>query len=192
MQTDYFVIMRAGPSSYPLLEWDELRLGFARPAPVNITTPIKLRLGAPVPRAPVMVDYHSLPTPVVSERIKDVLEPLDLFGLQLVPADVKVKPDDVRRYWLLHVFNRIGCIDRQRSVCKFYSEGDALSINKLVLDEEVLQEIPLERRNVFRLAEATSTHIFHESVVERVLALQPEGVRFIRVDQWSDSAGFKS
>jgi len=28
-------------------------------------------------------------------------------------------------------------------------------------------------------------------VVDLVLALQPEGLRFIRVDQWNDSAGFK-
>lgn len=191
MQTDYFVIMRAGPSSYPLLEWDEYRLGFAKPAPVNVTAPVQLRLGAPVPRAPVMVDYHSLPTPVVSERIKNALASLDLFGLQLVPADVKVKPDDVRRYWLLHVFNKIACIDRQRSACTFYSDGDALSINKLVLDETVLHDIPPERRRVFRLAESTSVYLFHQSVVERVLALQPEGLRFIRADQWSDGAGFR-
>jgi hypothetical protein len=192
MQTDYFVIMRAGPSSYPLLEWDEYRVGFVRPLPVKVTAPVKLRLGAPVPRAPVMVDYHSLPEPVVSERIKGTLESLDLFGMQLVPADVKVKADDVRRYWLLHVFNWIACIDRQRSVCKFDSDGDALGISKLVLDEKVLEAIPPERRRAFVLSESPSVYLFHQSVVEQVLALQPEGLRFIRVDQWNDSAGFRA
>ncbi|WP_164015790.1 imm11 family protein [Pyxidicoccus trucidator] len=191
MQTDYFVIMRAGPSTYPLLEWDEYRLGFLRPAPVDATVPIQLRLGRPVPRAPVMVDYHSLPEPVVSERLKDALAALDLFGLQLVPADVKVKPDDVRRYWLLHVFNWIACIDRQSSATSLSRRGTVLGIDKLVLDEKVLQEIPLERRRVFCLDEFISTHLFHHSVVEQVLALNPEGVRFVRVDQWNDSAGFK-
>jgi hypothetical protein len=138
-----------------------------------------------------MVDYHSLPTPVVSERLKDALAALDLFGLQLVPADVEVKPDDVRRYWLLHVFNKIACIDRQRSALSFYSDGDVLGINKLVLDEKVLQEMPPEQRRVFRLEESTSVYLFHHSVVEQVLALNPEGLRFVRVDQWNDSAGFK-
>ncbi|NMO17707.1 hypothetical protein HPC49_30785 [Pyxidicoccus fallax] len=192
MQTDYFVIMRAGPSSYPLLAWDEYRVGFVRPAPVNVTAPVQLRLGAPVPRTPVMVDYHSLPEPVVSERIKNSLALLDLFGLQLVPADVKVKQDDVRRYWLLHVFNWIACINLQHSACTFYPDGDVLGIDRLVLDEEVLQDIPLERRRVFVLEESPSVYLFHHSVVEHILALQPEGLRFIRVDQWNDSAGFRS
>lgn len=192
MQTEYFVIMRAGPSSYPLLDWDELGLDFLRPAPVDATRPVQLKLGSPVPRNPVMVDYHSLPDPVVSERVKAVLEGLALHGVQFVPADVKVAPTDVRRYWLLHVFNWIACIDRQRSALSFYSDGDVLGIDKLVLDEAVLGEFPLERRKVFALAESPATHLFHESVVERVLALQPEGVRFLRVDQWNDSAGFRA
>jgi hypothetical protein len=192
MQTEYFVIMRAGPSSYPLLDWDEYRVGFGKPAPVDATRPVKLRLGSPVPRAPVMVDYHSLPNPVVSERIKATLEPLDLFDAQFVPADVKVTPDDVRRYWLMHVYNRIACIDRQRSALSFYSDGNVLGIDKLVLDEALLREIPLEKRRVFVLSESTDVYLFHTSVVERVLALQPEGVRFLRVDQWNDSAGFRA
>lgn len=192
MQTDYFVVMRAGPSSYPLLEWDEFGPNLSRPAPVQLTRPVQLRLGKPVPRNPIMVDYHSLPRPVVSERLKDVLEALDLHGLQCIPADVKVKPDDVRHYWLLHVYNKIACIDRQRSALAIdEDDGGVLGIDKLVLDEAVLREIPMERRLVFRLAEATSTHLFHHTVVERMLAIQPEGVRFVRVDRWNDSAGFK-
>lgn len=192
MQTEYFVIMRAGPSSYPLLAWDEYRVGFGRPVPVDATRPAQLRLGDPVPRNPVMVDYHSLPTPVVSERFKGLLESLDLFGVQLVPADVTVSPDDVRRYWLVHVYNRIACTDRGHSSLALSRHGTILGIDKLVLDEAVLKEIAPERRRVFRLAEVPSTHLFHESVVERVRALQPEGVRFLRVDQWNDSAGFRA
>ncbi|MBZ4420425.1 imm11 family protein [Myxococcus sp. RHSTA-1-4] len=191
MQTEYFVIMRAGPSSYPLLAWDEFSGPFFRGVFAPFTRPIRLRLGAPVPRNPVMVDYHSLPTPVVSERLKDVLEPMDLHGVQLVPADVKVAPDDVRRYWMLHVYNEIACIDRQRSTLSLYSDGDVLGIDKLVLDENVLREIPLEQRRVFVLAESTSTHLFHQSVMDPLMALQPEGVRFIRADQWNDGAGFR-
>ena len=65
-----------------------------------------------------------------------------------------------------------------------------LGIDALVLDERVLQDIPLERRLVFVLAESTSTYVFHHSVVEHVLAPKPEGLRFIRVDRWNDASGF--
>ncbi len=65
-----------------------------------VSEPIKLCLGPPIPDQPVMVDYHSLPKPVVGERIKNVLEPLHIGGTQLIPAHIPVG-DDVYDYWLL-------------------------------------------------------------------------------------------
>ena len=193
MQTDYFVIESAANSAHPLLQWDEEALEFRRPEPVVRSEPVRLVLGSPVPRNPMMVDHHSLPQPVFSARIKEALEPLGLHGVQFVPADVKVTPADVRRYWVLHVYNEIRCLDRQQSVCSFYSDGDVLSIEKLVLDERVLGELPLERRRLFVLAETLSTYVVHHSLVERLLGLTPppEGIRVVRVDRWNDSAGFQ-
>jgi hypothetical protein len=192
MQSDYFVIERAGPSSYPLLQWDQSPSAFRKGTAVDVTEPIQLRLSKPVPRNPVMVDHHCLPEPVFSPRIRDVLEPLNLYGVQLVPADVKVKDGDVRRYWMLHVYNEIPCVDRENSVFKLSPSGLLmLSIDKLALDERVLGEIPPEQRRVFVLAESTSTYFCHKSVADLVLALQPEGLRFIPADRWNDSAGFK-
>ena len=195
MQTEYFVIEAEANNSHPLLQWDEMLLGFSRPEPVAVAHPVRLRLGSPVPRHPVMVDHHTLPQPVFSTRVMEALEPVGLYGVQLVPADVKVDGDDVRRYWVLHVFNRIRCVDRERSVCTFFPRQDVvLSMERLVLDERVLGEIPLEQRLLFVPTESTSTYVFHRSLVERVLALTPppEGLRFIRVDRWNDSAGFQA
>ncbi|MCP3136790.1 imm11 family protein [Pyxidicoccus xibeiensis] len=192
MQTEYFVIESAASNAHPMLAWDEYLVGFSRPKPVGpFPLPVRLRLGKPIPRNPVMVDHHELPEPVFSPRLKEALEPLDVYGVQFVQADVKVKPEDVRRYWIVHVYNWIACVDRTRSVLSLYDDGSVLGVKKLVLDEQVLQEIPLERRRIFCLAEAISTHVFHQSIVEKVLALQPEGLRFIRVDKWSDSAAFQ-
>jgi hypothetical protein len=193
MQSDYYVIECAPNNNHPLLDMDEV-VGLGRPEPLIISQPLQLRLGSPVPRNPVMVDHHALPQPVFSVRIVDVLEPLDLYGVQFVPADVKVTADDVRRYWVLHVYNEIPCADRQRSMLSIdEDDGMVLGIDALVLDEHVLQGIPLERRLLFVLAESTSTYVFHRSLVERVLALTPppEGLRFIPVPDWNDSAGFR-
>jgi len=190
MQTDYFVLEAAASNDHPMLAWDEYVSDFAGRKPFTVTRPLQLRLGKPVPRNPVMVDHHTIPEPVVSPRLNEALEPLALHGTQFVPVDVKVKPEDVRRYWILHVYNWIACMDRQLSKFSLYSDGDVLGLYKLVLDEKVLREVPLERRLVFCLAEATSTHLFHHSVVERVMAIQPEGLRFIPVEKWSDAAGF--
>ena len=43
-------------------------------------------------------------------------------------------------------------------------DGDILDIKTLVLDEDILSDIPLERRLIFVLAESTSTYLFHQSI----------------------------
>lgn len=187
----YYVVGRAGSNRHPLLAWDEDGLRYMKFEPVDDGRPIRLRLGAPVPAAPVMADYHSLPSPVVSQRVRDVLAALPLVGVQFVPADVRVRGDDVRRYHLVHVYQRLAAIDRERSVLDLFEDGDVLGIQQLVLDMEKIAEVPLEKRLVFRLMESPSVHLFHESVVNAVLALQPEGLRFTPADGWSDSAGFR-
>lgn len=193
MQRDYFVLLRARSQQHPLLAWDQLASAFRKGRPVQGDEPIKLKLGEPVPPNPLMVDHHSLPEPVVSPRIKEALAPLRLHGVQWVPADVQVREGDVRRYWLMHMWREIRCMDRQKSVFKAAPSGlFLLSLDRLVLDEAVLCEIPLQERIAFLLEEDT-VHLLHRSIVERMMSLQPppEGLRFVPVLDWNDSAGFQ-
>jgi hypothetical protein len=189
---EYFVVGRAGSNRYPLLEWEENGSRYSRLEPVADEKPIQLRLGSPVPKDPLMVDYHSLPRPVVSQRVRDVLAALPLARVQLVPANVRVRGDDVRLYYLVHVCQRIAAVDRERSVLDVTAAGEVVGIRRLVLDMKKIGEVPLKDRLVFRLAESVSVHLFHESVVSAVLALQPEGLRFTPANSWGDSAGFKA
>ncbi|MFP2956755.1 imm11 family protein [Myxococcus sp. 1LA] len=184
--------MRERSQQHPLLTWDQEYLQFLKPSPVRVSAPVKLKLGEPVPPRPVMVDHHSLPSPVVSTRLKEAFEAADLPGVQFVPADVHAG-DAVLRYWLVHMWRTIPCMDRQRSVFEETEVGHVLlSLDKLVLDEAVLQEVPLEERRAFMLEEDT-VHLFHRMVVDRVLALTPppEGLRFIPVAEWGDASGFR-
>ncbi|NOK05032.1 MULTISPECIES: DUF1629 domain-containing protein [Myxococcus] len=191
MQDDYFVLMRARSQQHPLLAWAQSYRPFLKGRPVEVTEPVQLMLGEPVPPRPVMVDHHSLPDPVVSPRVKVVLDEARLHGVQLVAAGVQVG-DATLTYWLVHMWRRIACVDRERSELTVDpDDGDVLDIQRLVLDEEVLGEVPLEERLAFRLAESV-VHLFHRTVVERVLSLTPppEGLRFIPVTEWGDSAAF--
>ena len=181
MQHEYFVLLRTRSQQHPLLAWDQSASSFRKGRPVQGVEPVKLKLGEPVPPQPVMVDHHSLPEPVVSPRLKEALASLQLHGVQWVPADVHVRENDVRRYWLMHMWRELRCMDRKRSVFKAAPSGLFLSsLDRLVLDEALLRAIPLRERLVFLLEEDT-IHLFHHSVVERVLSLQPapEGLRFI-------------
>ena len=190
---DYFVIESGGSNNYPLLEWDQKAGMFRKGKPVTVTEPIKLRLGAPVPAQPEMVDYHELPEPVVGKRIKNLLEPMDIFGIQLIPARIPVE-NEIYNYWLLHVFNEIICVDREKSILEIdEDDGGILDIAQLVLDEKILQEIPLEKRLIFVLRESTSTYLFHRSIKDAIMALDPapKGVQFFCANVWGSGAVFR-
>ncbi|MBI1425719.1 MAG: hypothetical protein GC149_20010 [Gammaproteobacteria bacterium] len=198
VNTEYFVIESTNNNNYPLLEWDDdedLEIPLAHsardgiPLPVPLPHPIKLVLGEPIPRKPQMVDFHELPEPVVGKKIKDVLEPLSIDGIQLLPA-VVTTDFGVFDYWYLHVYNEIECMDRDRSISTYSNLGDASDIKKLVLAEHELDSIPLDMRLIFVLKESTPTYLFHQSIVDKILAVKPEGVRFFRVDQWSHGSAF--
>jgi len=192
MNMEYFVIESENNNNYPLLEWDDDQedTPFRKSKPVSVTEPIKLCLGEPVPKHPIMVDFHELPKPVVGERIKNVLEPLNIGGIQLIPAHV-LAGNDIYDYWLLHVFNRIACVDREKSILSIdEDDGDILDIKSLVLDEKILGDIPLENRLVFVLAEYTSTYLFHQSIKDAIMAIKPEGLQFFQANQWGSSVVF--
>ena len=195
MQSEYFVLERAANNDHPLLGWAQRSGVFYKGKEVSVTEAVKLRLGAPVPQKPVMVDHHCLPKPVVSTRVKEVLEPLELHRVQFVPADVRVGEGDVRRYWLVHIFNEVPALDREHSVVEWVSEEDGLifAIEKLVLKKSVLEELPLPQRQVFVLAEDSSMNLVHQSVVQQVMALTPavEGFSFIPVEEWNSAAPFR-
>ena len=189
MNNEYFVIDRAGNNSHPLLEWDERSIDFNRGVPVANGRTVRLKLGDPVPRAPVMVDYHSLPDPVVSAKIRDVLAALRLHKVQLIPANVKAK-DKVHDYTLVHIYNEIAAVDRVASDADYSPMGSLLDVRRLVLSVAVLSRIPLAERLVFILAESTSTELFHQSVRDAVMATNPVGVRFHPIASWNSNSSF--
>ncbi|GEL75625.1 hypothetical protein MVI01_74090 [Myxococcus virescens] len=59
-----------------------------------------------------------------------------------------------------------------------------MAIGKLVLDEQALADIPLERRLIFRLGELLDTILLHSSLVERLRSWEAEGFKFMRIDEW--------
>lgn len=192
MQSEYFVLTRARSQEHPLLAWDQSGMAFRKRKPVDVHEPVKLKLAEPVPPHPVMADHHALPAPVVSTRLMEVFSRAELHGVQLVPADVQAG-NYVLRYWLLHVWRAIDCLDRARSVFQETEAGRVLiGLERLELDASVLDAVPLAERLAFRL-EGAALFLFHVTVVERAMSLTPPpvGLRFIPVTEWGDSSAFR-
>ncbi len=186
-QDEYYIVDRAKNSNYPLFTWDQIENEFGLGKPVKIAEPLKFRFGEPIPSEPEWVDYHGLPKPVVSKKIVDALLPLDLYGVQFVPAKVRNPKDpfsEVKDYWFMHVWNRIACLDKENSELELYDDGSVFGIEKLILDEKKLGMFELRKRQIFELTEDTSVLLIHQTIKDAIESVNPKGCRFFKATEW--------
>lgn len=195
LQDEYYVIESENNDNYPLFSWDQTSEAFGVGRPVEWKEPVKFRLGDPVSPAFEWVDYHVSPDPVVSRRIVDALTPLDLHGVQFVPAKVRNPRDpysEPRDYWFIHVWNQIACLDKDKSDLVMSKSGRTIfSINKLVLNEKTLAMFELSKRMMFELTEDASVLLVHERVKDAIESVHPKGVRFFKAAQWNSDKTFE-
>lgn len=154
---------------------------------------VRFRFGRPVPRKPKMGDAHNNAQHlVISERVKDVMEGMNLKEVQYLPATIEGNDEVFDNYRALHIYNLIKCMDREKSVFDADEDGDIIQIDKLVIDGEALGQVPLEERLVFALEEKRLFMFFHKSVVEKILAIKPEGIMFSPVIKWDSRSLFEA
>lgn len=189
-QFDYYKVARAGGSDIPLMA----------PMPNSpeylyedeyIENPEMMYYGFrnPVPLRPRLVDHHSAPDCIVSEKIYNVLAKMEIYELQLLPTTIVSREgEEYPGYYGLHIYNYIECVDKELSDCKF--SGGILNAKKIVLDKKILGVRPLEERLIFRLEEDTGYKLFHKSIVDAIMAVNPEGIRFIPIEEWTEAAFF--
>ena len=151
----------------------------------------------PIPGNPKLADFHRIQqnSPAISERLKNVLESLNLKDVQFLPAVIRDKNGTEHSgYYIIHVVNLIKCMDKENSDWEpnEWKPGQAADIEKLVLDNEVLDKIPLEERLVFAVWENSMEVLYHYSVVEKMLEIDPTGMTIYRLSKWDSSAPFKS
>lgn len=195
-QFEYYLIGSDKTSSIPLLmpddNQDTMMLHGREPIKV-LRKPMELCFRPPVPAKPRMVDFHELPSSVFSRKIYDVLQPMNIYGLQLLPAIVRGKKDErYEGYWVAYVYNRITCLDMEHSKYETSKiDGKIKNILQFFLDKEKLAEIPLEKRLVFLLAEGMSRRIYHKSIVDAVMSVNPVGIKFYPIQEWHEGLQFK-
>ena len=146
-------------------------------------------MNPPFPDQPQLADYMGTPSPIIGEKIKQVLETITITGSQYFPASVRFGGKLHKNYYFWHIYLEIACLHMDRSEVK--QRRASLSIRTISLDETILNRISESGRWVFRLAESTSRILVHERVVEKVMAIKPTGIRFIRVDQWNIGSAFR-
>lgn len=188
----YYVLERENNDSYPLFSSDEERGTQIACGEIVDVLPgaVALRLGNPVPAAPVFVDFHTMPEPVVSARLHAVFALLHLYRVQLVPAQVKHRGGSIP-YWVVNVCNRFPAVDIAKSKYTTDASGDIGILEKLVLDSAKLGAVPEDQRLMFVPAEYESIWLVEESVKTAMEGVKPKGVRFFSLEDWDDAAAFR-
>lgn len=188
--TDYnseYFYMRPGPTNCPPLTlWGIQQNIFWRAEPIQYESLPFVFDSSMTPSNPQMGDAHYLvPGFVVSKRLKEHMEQLDLKDTQLVPATIKDEKGVVHEdYFALHVYNAVRCADLEKSdwVPSVRDPERVQSFDELVLDNAALEAIPLKDRLAIMVEEQKLTHIYHRSFVEHVMKIQPTGMRFYSID----------
>jgi hypothetical protein len=151
-------------------------------------------------RKPPMPDFMEFG--VASKKFYDILSPLRMKGTQFIPA-VIYNPGNNKTYdggyYYLHIYNRLECFDDKKSIYGFDLELGLTGIKKLVLDEEKLSKIPLDERLVFTpfsnsgysLDRMFYNNLFHQSIVDKITAAGPKGIRFVNVKDYRRTGGMK-
>lgn len=193
MLQDEYYVLEANKDSC-LFSWDQKIGPFGLGKPVSAIEPIKVCLSKPIPNNPKFVDFHENPEPIFSQRVIDVLPPVDIYGIQLVPAKVRnprAPSDEPHDYWFMHVWNRIHCLDTENSVLEYSRSGNTIfGIEKLVLNEKALGLLELRKRLIFELAENTSTLLVHQSIKDAIMSVNPIGCRFFKATEWNSDSTF--
>jgi hypothetical protein len=169
----YYLIKRKTDQAYPLvdiLEYEE--------------EPWELELSSPVPRKPVMADYLSGARDVFTKRIADVMQAMNMEGVCFHSTEV----DDTRGT----IYDNYVCLETNDNIYKLmdkeqseYEEDDDIySFSKLVIDRKKLNKIPLNKRLCMRIYEAPGYHVYHQSVVDAVMALEPTGMYFQDIENY--------
>ena len=191
----YYVHHRANDDHHPLaasLERIRRSGALMRTAPIGDgVSPFRFKYGAMGSSTPKLADHHSYTSsPLVSDRIKNAIAPLNIKTVEFVPAQIEHKDDIFRAFWVMHPLAKLNVVDLVRSDIKLSTDGAFLNIRRLCLDEEKINKIPLEERLFFRVEHRASLFMWHCSLVHAVRAVNPSGIQFYDAEGYGQSMQF--
>jgi hypothetical protein len=127
---------------------------------------------------PTMVDWV-----LISERVKQVLEKLEVKGVQFLPIRVvrKETGEEVPGYWVLHVWKQISALDEEHTV---YFEPRDEKYPQLDIIKVALRKEAIGKAEIFRLKERKVSIYVSRRVKERLEEMGATGFKWIPVPSY--------
>jgi hypothetical protein len=191
---DYYLIEFDGSYYSPLLMNDDANdpyggmVYLSRSIKVEDDRVAYLTFNPPIPKKPQMVDYlHIQCRAAFSKKVYDVLKDKDIKGLQLIPAVIRGKKDEqYTDYWVANVYNEYAFLDIVESDWEgsINENGRWGMINAMVFDKELIAKVPLEERLLFVTHESSGYVLYHKTIVDLIMSVNPVGLKFTHIDDW--------
>ncbi len=198
LNQEYYVMSMDGANNHPLLDWGNIDFSFVLESnPIEKSTldlPLKIVFGEPYPIEFEMADLLMLSTNLAaSETLKEIFEENKIYGVQFIPLEIKSnKGVVITGHYVMHVWNKLPAIDKKDyEGGKPNKFGNILDLHKFSLDENLLKDIPFEKRLIFELAENSTITVIHKSLFEKLNAKNLTGILFFRVDDWDANILFR-
>ena len=180
----YYFVESKGDKAYPLVasqNFTKVKFGKADILEVIIRPP--------VPRKPVMADFLSGSKDVFDKRITDVMQSMNMEGVRFFPAEVDDTKGNIHNnYTCVYVDdNTYNLLDLEKSTYEVDDDDEdeiIYTAQRVVIDRKKLNEIPLNKRLGMRLDEAPGYTLYHQSVVDAIMALEPTGMYFQDIENY--------
>jgi len=171
---EYYIMRRKNDKAYPLVKITDYTDDL-----------IKLAFNSPIPKEPVMADFLSAPKVVISKRIAELMKKLDMEGVQFIPTILTdEKGDSTETYLCVLLENNIyPAMDKKQS--DYIFQNECYTINRFILDKDILSNIPLKQRLGFCLQEAPGYSLFHKTVIDAISNIEPTGVYFKNIEEYN-------
>ena len=154
---------------------------------VDDETIIHLEFNPPIPPKPDMTDYLFLQCRAVfSKKIYDILKTVEIKDFQLVSAVIKDNEGkEYSDYWIAGIYRDFAFLDKNNSkFSRIDSSGCWKMIKSVVIDKELMSQVPLEERLIYVGKESSAHVYYHKSIVDLIMSVKPTGVKFISVEDW--------
>ena len=189
---EYYVIQVDRKGLYPWLAWGDYDdTPFLEAESIDISeipSPLVVEFDEPYPKTFEMADLHLLGSQFAfTEELKNIFA--DIYGVEFFEIDkiMDHKHNSYSGYYAVHIWNTLTAVDMQNYVGKPGRKGYIGSLTKFSLNNEILESIPLEKRLVFKLREATDIFIVHKSLYEKIEDKGFKGFALVSVDKWRET-----
>ena len=125
---------------------------------------------------------------IFSKKIYDILKDVAIKDFKLIPTIIRGKKDEeYTDYWATNIYRDFAFLDKDKSkFSRIDSSGRWKMIKSMVINQELISQVPLEERLIYVGKESSAYVYYHKSIVDLIMSINPTGVRFISVEEWED------